>query len=347
MGALTVYLERGAGGAHGPEFDIGLIERVLISGRSFWFYLGKLAWPYPLIFIYPRWKVDAGVWWQWLFVLAAVAALAGAWVARRRVGKGLFAALMHFYVSTSLLVLFLVLYMMRYSFVADHWAYFGSLGVIAWGAAAITRAMNKAGEEWAVPLKVTLGACIAVGLGTLTWIQSSEYKDAETLCQAILGRNAQCWAAWNDLGMTHLQESDFREAADDFESALRLEPSDAQAHNNLAAAFLQLGSIDAALREYRAALRLRPDYQDARFNMGGVLLMQGLLSEAEKAYRTILEDDPNDEEAHDRLGCVLAREGRMKEAIDEFRASLNINSADADARRNLADALKSHGDANR
>jgi 4-amino-4-deoxy-L-arabinose transferase-like glycosyltransferase len=47
-GALTIYIERHAGGASGKLYAIGFPERVLISGRSFWFYLGKLISRPPL-----------------------------------------------------------------------------------------------------------------------------------------------------------------------------------------------------------------------------------------------------------------------------------------------------------
>ena len=41
----------------GPvEFRLDLVQRCLIAGRVIWFYLGKLFYPHPLTFIYPRWK---------------------------------------------------------------------------------------------------------------------------------------------------------------------------------------------------------------------------------------------------------------------------------------------------
>ena len=39
---------------------MGVASAGAISARAIWFYLGKLLWPEPLIFIYPRWEIDAG-----------------------------------------------------------------------------------------------------------------------------------------------------------------------------------------------------------------------------------------------------------------------------------------------
>ena len=76
-GLLTVWVERTLIGAEGAEFSFNLIERCLIAGRAIWFYLGKLCWPADLIFQYPRWQIDQGVWWQYLYPLGVVALFAG------------------------------------------------------------------------------------------------------------------------------------------------------------------------------------------------------------------------------------------------------------------------------
>ena len=54
LSAVTVWMEKTFVGAHGEEWNISPLERMLIAGRALWFYAGKLAWPYPLIFFYPR-----------------------------------------------------------------------------------------------------------------------------------------------------------------------------------------------------------------------------------------------------------------------------------------------------
>jgi hypothetical protein len=83
-------------GAQGEEWALSFLDRCLVAGRALWFYAGKLVWPYKLTFIYPRWQIDAGLWWQYLFPAAAVAVIFILWVMRRRIGKGPLVAVLFF-----------------------------------------------------------------------------------------------------------------------------------------------------------------------------------------------------------------------------------------------------------
>jgi len=73
----------------------------------------------------------------------------------------------HFYISTSLLILVVVLYMTRYSFVSDHWQYFGCLSVLTLAAAGITRALDWL-DKWNRFLKPVLIGTLFLVLGLLT-----------------------------------------------------------------------------------------------------------------------------------------------------------------------------------
>jgi hypothetical protein len=80
---VTAWLEKNHVGAQGPAFALPFPERCLIAGHVFWFYIGKLLWPAQLCFVYPRWHLDTGSWWPWLYPgdrrrHAAAGALAGA-----------------------------------------------------------------------------------------------------------------------------------------------------------------------------------------------------------------------------------------------------------------------------
>src|ERR1700682_1122854 len=71
-GIFTAWMERALSGAEGEEFEFSAFDRILIAGRAFWFYIGKLFWPTRLSLIYPRWKIDSAVWWQYLFPLSTL-----------------------------------------------------------------------------------------------------------------------------------------------------------------------------------------------------------------------------------------------------------------------------------
>jgi tetratricopeptide (TPR) repeat protein len=343
MGAFTIYIERHAGGASGADFTIGFPERVLISGRSFWFYLGKLVWPARLIFIYPRWNVDAGAWWQWLYPAGTAAVLTGAWMARKHIGKGPFAALMHFYISTSLLVLGVILYMMRYSFVADHWAYFGSLGVIALIGSGLTRAIDGLGRRWGNPLKLAAGTALTLALGSLTWAQSRSYSNMETLWRTTIAEAPQCWMAHTNLGFELYRQGRIEEAVAEYSRALEINAADPEAHNDLGLALQRQGNLERAIAEHREAIWIEPEFPEAFNGLGVSLLDEGKTREAEAAFREALRINPADAEAANNLGNVLAREGRIDEAINEYQEAARANPDYAGARNGLGSVLIREG----
>jgi protein O-mannosyl-transferase len=72
VSAWTVWEQKFHSGALGEEWAQTGIERIAIAGKAIWFYLGKLLWPHPLIFVYPRWQIDFS---EAISFLPAVAAL--------------------------------------------------------------------------------------------------------------------------------------------------------------------------------------------------------------------------------------------------------------------------------
>ena len=90
-GALALWTQH-LEGANVPEWSRSLPERIAIAGKVVWFYLGKLVWPDPLIFIYPRWHVDLGQGATFLPVASACGVLLFlGWKGRERLRPVLFA----------------------------------------------------------------------------------------------------------------------------------------------------------------------------------------------------------------------------------------------------------------
>jgi hypothetical protein len=119
----TAWLERTMVQAAGQEWNLSLFGRIVLAGQTAAFYAAKLVVPTKLAFIYERWHVDPRVLSQWLPAASALAATAAAWLLRRRLGRGPLAGLLLFFGVLFPAMGFFNVYAMRYSWVADHFAY--------------------------------------------------------------------------------------------------------------------------------------------------------------------------------------------------------------------------------
>ncbi len=129
-GVLTAWWERHYVGAAGEDWALSLPERCLVAGRALWFYAAKLVWPFELAFTYRRWALEPHAWWPWFFPLGAVAVVVALAALRRRLGPAPLVAALYFSGTLGPALGFVDVYPMRYSFVADHFQYLASIGVI-------------------------------------------------------------------------------------------------------------------------------------------------------------------------------------------------------------------------
>lgn len=339
-GLFTAWVERRYIGAEGPDFALSLLDRCLLAGRVFWFYLAKLVWPANLAFIYPHWEVDASVWWQHLFLLAMLVLAAGlGWEARRR--RWPLAAFL-FFVGTLFPVLgFLNVYPFIYSYVADHFQYLASLGVIVPAACGLANASQRLSGRMR-QFASGLGVVLVGVLATLTFRQAAIYRDSETIYRDTLGRNPASWMAHNNLGAELLDTPGHaNEAITHLDAALRLKPSSAEAHNNRGKAFEQLpGRLVDAIAEYQAALSIRPGFPDAENNLGRALAQAGRAPEAVAHFESALRMRPNYADAHANFGVALMKmPGHSEGAIAQFQEALAINPDLEQAHNGLGSAL--------
>lgn len=295
--AVTVYLEAVHGGAAGSGFSQSALERGLVAGRMLWFYTGKIVWPAELIFIYPRWVIDAAAWWQYLFPVSAIGVLAALWWQRARIGRGPFAAVAFFFLAVVPMA-FVNVAFTRLSWVSDHWQYWASMGLIA--LAAGTAATHRG--RW---LPVAATAVIGV-LAVLTWDRCLVYGSSERLWRDTVTRNPDAWLAHNNLANALQLQDRFDEAEAGYREAIRLNPDFMKAHYNLANALQARGRLDEAVVHFDRAVRLDPEYADAHYNFGNALRLAGDLDEAIERYREALRLDPDFHEARHNLRMAVA-----------------------------------------
>ncbi|MGC4073950.1 MAG: tetratricopeptide repeat protein [Nibricoccus sp.] len=256
-GLFTTWVERKFIGAEGDAFALTLVERFLVAGRALWFYAGKLLWPAELVFIYPRWEISQAVVWQYLFPLAALLFAGALWLCRRRMRGPLASAL--FFGGTLFPALgFLNVYPFLYSFVADHYVYLASIGVITAAAAGIALLFQRQ-QLWARPAGNVLCVAVLGMLSVLTWRQSRMYAGVEPLWLTTLAKNPACWVAHSNLANHFFGQGKTDDAIRHARRALEMRPNIAEAYNTLGNALREKGQVDDALRHYQKALEIRPD----------------------------------------------------------------------------------------
>ncbi len=322
-------------GAVGEEWSISFVERCLVAGRILWFYTGKLLWPGNLTFIYSRWQVDAGTWWQYLFPLTAATVIIVLWLLRRRIGKAPLVAVLFFAGTLVPALGFFDVYPMRYSYVADHFQYLASIGLIVLCVGGFTKIFKGLNPMYR---NTGLAAyCVVVSvLGMLVWKQGHIYKDPETLWRDTISKNHDAWMAHTNLGNILSQGDRLDEGIEHYKKALTINPDHYEAHNSLGAAYIKKGLSDKAISEFEKALTLRPGLAKAHTNLGAAYAQKGIIDKAVSEYRKALSINPDSAEAHYNLGNVFDRINKKDEAISEFEKALALNPDYAEAHNNLS-----------
>ena len=315
----TIWEQKFHAGASGQEWAQTWPERLIIAGRAIWFYLGKLIWPHPLIFIYPRWEINSSQLIAYLPLLAALTGLLALWLTRAKWSRSVFFAAAYYAVSLFPVLGFFSVYFFRYSFVSDHFQYLASMGPLALAGAGIVTAVGRLGELRKLSradmnaLQFSGDRIATIGLkslllpaisGTLlfmlvflTWRQVAVYHDLVTLYTATLARNPGCWMA----------------------------------HYNLGIVLRDQGEMDQAITHYRHAVALRPNYAEAHYNLGRLLVQKGQLDDAVTHYEKALAINPADAETQNNLGVTLFGSGRVDEAIAHYQEALKIRPDYAEA----------------
>ena len=374
LGLLTVWWERFHQGTQGKLFSLGWLERILVASHALWFYAGKLFWPVNLTFSYPRWAIEPANLSAYGWLVMGVGLGAAICFTRRFVGRSVEVATLFYVATLSPLLGFVMLYTFRYTFVADHYQYVASIGLIALAAAGITLAFKTKPL-----LKLACGGALLLTLGLLTWRQTEIYRNPETLWRDTLAKNPDCWMAQDNLGILLAGQGHIEEAMEYYHKAIQLNPNNIEALNDLGIALAAQGRIDEAIENYRKAIQLNPNYAEAlnnlgialadkgRFgeaieafrkaiqinpkfsealnNLGGALLNQGQFDEAIENYRKAIQNNPNFSEALDNLGATLAAKGRFDEAIENYRKAIQSNPNFSEALNNLAWVLATSPDA--
>ena len=336
----TIWEQKYHSGAIGPEWSQTLPERVAIAGRVIWFYLGQLAWPEPLMFIYPRWEPGVAGWGN---IAAPVLALVGlailclwAWRVRTVAARAAFFAAAFFVALLFPVLGFFNVYFFRYSFVGDHFQYLASMGPLVLAGAALSRFGPR--------VTTVAGLALVAVLGLATARHARVFLSNEALWRDTVTKNPPAVMAWLNLADTYARAERYDEAIATFRRAVEIKPTDPDGWNDLGNVLVLTGRPAEAVPHFERAIALKPGLAPAHNNLGNALRELGRGEEAAACYRRALGLDPTYAGALNNLGGQLAELGRAAEARPLLERALQLKPGDAAVLDNLAGALRDTGD---
>jgi tetratricopeptide (TPR) repeat protein len=349
IGACTVtyILQKRAAGAIPP---LPLFWRVQNAFASYAIYVWKTLWPTDLAVFYPHpndtlavWKVISAI----VFLLAVTASA----IIFRKQRPYLFTG-WFWYLVMLLPVIGLV--QVGEQGRADRYTYLPHIGLFVltvWFVADVV-GVRRSRSQFAVAAAVVMTIIVALAWGA--FVQTSNWRNSETLWSHALAVTSNNDVAHNNLGYLCGDRGELDKAISHFETAARIRSGKRDAHYNLGSAFVQMnladdlarkGRSDEAMVHYEEAIRLQPDYADAYYNRGNVLFEQGRTDEAIADWEKTLQIQPNDPDAHTGLGNALLRKGSLREAITHYEQALTLAPEDPHSRNNIAWVLATSSDA--
>ncbi|MGO8673047.1 MAG: tetratricopeptide repeat protein [Capsulimonadaceae bacterium] len=272
--------------------------RPVVAFDTLAFYLGKVIFPWPIVFDYGRTPVAViGHGWGYATAAAGLAACAlCAWLARGKpwilTAAGIFAAAI---LPNSGLVPF---GFQAISTVADRYLYVAMLGPALALACAVARPLAAAVAR---PLRAA-GVAPLPGERQPAW---GTLAAAAMVVAVFAGDSCRELPYWHDPGRL-------------FARNVRLNPRSVTAWNNLCDYYSRKGNYRAGLDANRHVLAIAPHFARALDNQSFLLEFTGHTDEAIDYARRAIAADANFTPPYSRLGIMLVGDGRYAEAENVF-----------------------------
>jgi protein O-mannosyl-transferase len=287
-------------GALGETAELPIRTRINNAAVSYVAYLWQMFWPARLSVFYPHPENRLPPWQIMLSLLLLLGVSAAAIALRKQLPYFITGWLWYL----GMLVPVIGLVQVGWQGHADRYTYLPQIGLyilIAWSVTDFTASWRHHRE--------ILGAAAAVIIGVLSWqawIQTSFWRDSETLFTQALAVTSNNDVAENNLGIVRLQQGKLDEAVSLLQSAVHLRPDNSPAQENLAKALLQKGQVTDALIHYRKLMELQPDNIEIHNIVGTVLVQQRHITEGVEEWEKVLLIRPDNGNALNNLAWVFA-----------------------------------------
>ena len=294
---VTLLVQKGA---VGWTEQLPVWPRINNAAVSYVLYIWQMFWPINLAVFYPHPEYRLPVW----EIIACFLFLTAVTVIAIMLAKQRPYFITGWLWYLGMLVPVIGLVQVGWQGRADRYTYLPQIGLyilITWGVFDLTAAWRRQ--------RVILAAAAAIIVSLLAscaWIQTTYWRDSETLFKHALAVTSKNDVAENNLGIVYLQQGRLDDAISLLQTAVALRPDNGPAHENLAKALLQKGQVTDALVHYRKLSELQPDNVETHNIVGTVLVQQGRLKEGVEEWEKVLAIEPNNGNALSNLAWVFA-----------------------------------------
>lgn len=346
LGWNTARLERIHVGAFGAEWDHGLLDRIGIAARSLVHYALNSLVPIEQVFFYPRFEVG----WRSvgnLFAILFVACVAGAsiWLALRG-RRGVFTCLGMFAGSAFPALGFLNVYPHRFSFVADHFVYIASVGLICLWWAALMTLLDWGSKRFQAERFLWVPVAFVLGLyGLAVNRHLPVFSSQVTLWEDTLAKNPECPAAMQNLGLQYVLSDRLLEAESVLDQAMEFDFDRFQTLNSLGLLYEKQGRNSEALDAFVDAAKLNPLPVRPYVNAANILRREQAFENLPNRNDLVVNYYTKAWEAQENyvsafgLGTTFYENEDFLTASDWFGKAAKLVPTDLDARYNEVQAL--------
>ena len=276
-------------------------------------------------------------------------------------------ALISFSISWFLLTLLpYTNFYLLYSYMAEHYLYFPSVGFFIM-VTNIIYAFQK--NNFYLFLSRALITILLMFYGALTIHQNHYWHDPFTFYARTIHYSPQNWILYNNLGNEYAKIGDKANEIKSYQKSIELNPNYALAYRNLGVTYLDLeklpeaeaslkksleldsavvetynvlgvvykkmGKIRESIELFENSIRINPDYTRGYCNLGAVYFETKEYEKAMAYLQKAIETDRNNPDAYYNLGLTYFVLGRKEEARKLFQKTIQINPSHQKAKFHL------------
>jgi tetratricopeptide (TPR) repeat protein len=287
-------------GAVGRTEELPILERINNAVVSYVLYIWQVLWPVNLAVFYPHPENRLPLW-EIISCLLLLICITVTAIALRKQRPYLLTGWLWY---LGMLVPVIGLVQVGWQGRADRYTYLPQIGLYIAATWAVTDLTALYRHQRAT--LSTAAIVVIAAFSCCAWVQTSYWRDSETLFRHALAVTTNNDVAENNLGIVFLGQGKLDEAISLLQSATDLRPDNSPAHENLAKALLQKGQVADALVHYRKLLELQPDNMEVHNIVGTVLVQQGRVQEGVEEWQKVLSVEPENGNATSNLAWVFA-----------------------------------------